>query len=162
MWQNYIMAETLDEAVEALAQAGDSARIIAGGTDLILEIERGVRPNLKTIIDISKIPGLDSITEDPDGTIHLGPTVTHNHVVGSPLIHEKAFALVQACWEVGSPKSATAGLLPVTWRPLHPPMTPSAADGLGCQINPALDKGRAGRAAIGILYRCAPDGDGTG
>ncbi|QRN83948.1 FAD binding domain-containing protein [Chloroflexota bacterium] len=109
MWQNYIMAETLDEAVAALAQAGDSARIIAGGTDLILEIERGVRPNLKTIIDISKIPGLDSITEDLDGTIHLGPTVTHNHVVGSPLIHEKAFALLQACWEVGSPQIRNRG-----------------------------------------------------
>ena len=109
MWQNYIMAESLDEAVAALSQAGDTARIIAGGTDLILEIERGVRPNLKTIIDISKIPGLDSITEDPDGTIHLGPTVTHNHVVGSTLIREKAFALLQACWEVGSPQIRNRG-----------------------------------------------------
>jgi carbon-monoxide dehydrogenase medium subunit len=109
MWQNYIMAETLDEAVAALSQAGDTARIIAGGTDLILEIERGVRPGLETIIDISKIPGLDGITEDPDGIIHLGPTVTHNHVVGSALIREKAFALLQACWEVGSPQIRNRG-----------------------------------------------------
>ena len=109
MWQNYIMAESLDEAVQALSRFGEKARIIAGGTDLILEIERGVRPDLTTIIDITKIPGLDGITEDPDGTIHLGPTVTHNHVVGSPLIREKAFALLQACWEVGSPQIRNRG-----------------------------------------------------
>lgn len=109
MWQNYIMAESLDEAVRALAEHGESARIIAGGTDLILEIERGVRPNLKTIIDVSKIPGLDRITEDANGMIHLGPTVTHNHVVASPLIREKAFALLQACWEVGSPQIRNRG-----------------------------------------------------
>ena len=109
MWQNYIMAESLDEAVEALSRFGEKARVIAGGTDLILEIERGVRPDLTTIIDITKIPGLDGITEDPDGTIHLGPTVTHNHVVGSPLIREKAFALLQACWEVGSPQIRNRG-----------------------------------------------------
>jgi len=109
MWQNYIMAESLDEAVEALSQSGENARIVAGGTDLILEIERGLRPNLRTIIDITKIPGLDGITEDPDGTIHLGPTVTHNHVVGSALIREKAFALLQACWEVGSPQIRNRG-----------------------------------------------------
>lgn len=109
MWQNYIMAESLDEAVEALSQSGENARIVAGGTDLILEIERGLRPNLRTIVDITKIPGLDGITEDSDGTIHLGPTVTHNHVVGSALIREKAFALLQACWEVGSPQIRNRG-----------------------------------------------------
>ena len=130
MWQNYIMAESLDEAVAALSQAGDSARIIAGGTDLILEIERGVRPELKTIIDISKIPGLDGITEDPDGTIHLGPTVTHNHVVGSALIREKAFALLQACWEVGSPQIRNRGTVAgnlVTASPANDTISPLMA-----------------------------------
>ena len=109
MWQNYIMAESLDEAVAALSEKGENARIIAGGTDLILEIERGGRPGLKTIIDVSKIPGLDQITEDEDGMIHLGPTVTHNHVVASKLIREKAYALQQACWEVGSPQIRNRG-----------------------------------------------------
>jgi xanthine dehydrogenase iron-sulfur cluster and FAD-binding subunit A len=109
MWQNYIMAESLEEAVETLSKHNGTARIIAGGTDLILEIERNVRPDVKTIIDISKIPGLDSITEDENGIIHLGPNVTHNHVVASPLIRKKAFALLQACWEVGSPQIRNRG-----------------------------------------------------
>ncbi len=109
MWQNYIMAKSLDEAVKSLSNQNGTSRIIAGGTDLILEIERGVRPDVKTIIDISKIPGLDAITEDEKGVIHIGPNVTHNHVVASPLIREKAFALLQACWEVGSPQIRNRG-----------------------------------------------------
>ena len=109
MWQNYIMADSLEKAVDALSKHNGTARIIAGGTDLILEIERGVRPDVKTIIDISKVPGLDAITEDQDGIIHIGPNVTHNHVVASPVIREKAFALLQACWEVGSPQIRNRG-----------------------------------------------------
>jgi carbon-monoxide dehydrogenase medium subunit len=109
MWKKYILAESIETAVEALADAGESARIIAGGTDLILEIERGVRQGVNTIIDITKIPGLDEITEDQDGLIHIGPLVTHNHVVASLLMREKAYALLQACWEVGSPQIRNRG-----------------------------------------------------
>jgi xanthine dehydrogenase iron-sulfur cluster and FAD-binding subunit A len=111
MWHKYILAESIEEAVGVLAEAGESARIIAGGTDLILEIERGVRQGITTIIDITKIPGLDDIHEDKDGLIHMGPLVTHNHVVASSLIREKAFALLQACWEVGSPQIRNRGTL---------------------------------------------------
>ena len=109
MWQKYILAESIEHAVEALAEAGESGRIIAGGTDLILELERGVRKGISVIIDITKIPGLDEIYEDDEGIVHLGPLVTHNHVVASPLIREKAFALLQACWEVGSPQIRNRG-----------------------------------------------------
>ena len=96
MWQNYIMAESLEHAVSVLAELGAEGRIIAGGTDLILEIERKARPGIKTIIDITKIPGLEEIWEDEDGVIHIGPLATHHHVVASDLIREKAFVLTQA------------------------------------------------------------------
>lgn len=108
MWKNYIMAESLEQAAGILSDLKGSARIIAGGTDLILEIKRGIRPEVETIIDISKIPGLDSIFEE-DGFIHIHPAATHNHVVASSLIREKAFALLQACWEVGSPQIRNRG-----------------------------------------------------
>ena len=109
MWKNYIMAGSIEEAVEALAEGGEGARIIAGGTDLILEIERDIRPGIHTIIDISKIPGLDEISEDENGVIHIGPLVTHHHVVASPLIREKAFVLLKASWSVGSPQLRNRG-----------------------------------------------------
>ena len=109
MWQNYIMAGSLEEAVSALAEWGEQGRIIAGGTDLILEIQREMRPEITTIIDVTKIPGLEEIYEDATGRIHIGPLATHHHVVASDLIREKAYVLTQACWGVGSPQLRNRG-----------------------------------------------------
>jgi len=109
MWQNYIMVESLEEAVAALYEWGEEGRIIAGGTDLILEIQREMRPKIKTIIDVTKIPGLEEIYEDESGVIHIGPLATHHHVVASDLIRKKAYVLTQASWGVGSPQLRNRG-----------------------------------------------------
>ena len=44
MWQHYHQPASLAAALELLAQYGGSARIVAGGTDLIIETQRGIRP----------------------------------------------------------------------------------------------------------------------
>ncbi len=61
MWKNYLNVTTIDEALHALAHGGERARIVAGATDLILELERGVRKGIDTLIDVTRIPGLDQI-----------------------------------------------------------------------------------------------------
>jgi carbon-monoxide dehydrogenase medium subunit len=110
MWQRYLLAGSLDEAVDALGRSAGQARIVAGATDLILELERGVRPGITTLIDITTIPGLDSIRVD-GGWVRMGPLVTHNHCVGSPVIRERAFCLARACWEVGAPQIRNRGTI---------------------------------------------------
>jgi xanthine dehydrogenase iron-sulfur cluster and FAD-binding subunit A len=104
MWQDYYTPNTLEEAVTLLDQFAPAARIIAGGTDLILEIERDQRPDTRILIDISRIPGLDQIEMDEKGIIHLGPLVTHNHCAASKILVKHGFALARACWEVGAPQ----------------------------------------------------------
>ncbi|HSN78145.1 MAG TPA: FAD binding domain-containing protein, partial [Anaerolineae bacterium] len=60
MWHTYYQPTTLSEALALLSQHGEQARVIAGGTDLIIELERGVRRQ-QVLIDITRIAGLDSI-----------------------------------------------------------------------------------------------------
>ncbi|HHX08068.1 MAG TPA: molybdopterin dehydrogenase, partial [Chloroflexi bacterium] len=49
------MPETVDQLLEILAVSGEQTKIIAGGTDLMVEIRNGKWPKLETVIDISRV-----------------------------------------------------------------------------------------------------------
>mgnify|MGYP002682039042 CR=1 FL=1 len=102
MWKRYITVSQLEEATEIIAAESISARIVAGATDLMLELEKGGHREVSTLVDISRVNGLNSIHIDDDGWIHLGPMVTHNSVIASSILRKFAAPLVQACWSVGS------------------------------------------------------------
>jgi xanthine dehydrogenase iron-sulfur cluster and FAD-binding subunit A len=111
MWQDYHSVISIEDATRILDEEGIQARIIAGATDLMLEIERGVRKGIKTLIDITRIDGLDQIKLDEDNFIHLGPLVTHSQCAASKIIIEQAFPLARACWEVGAPQIRNRGTI---------------------------------------------------
>lgn len=71
----YLAPQTLDEAIAAFVAAGSAARIMAGGTDLLVQMRSGtLRPGL--IVDIKKIAEMTSIAETADGGFRVGAAVS--------------------------------------------------------------------------------------
>ena len=103
MWRDYHSTASVDETLRLMAEHGPQARIIAGGTDLLVELRRNPRQDL-ALIDITRIGQLDQIYYDDTGLIHLGPTVTHNQAAASALVAGQGLALALACWQVGTPQ----------------------------------------------------------
>ena len=56
---------TLEDALSLLDAHGPAARPVAGGTDLLVELDRGVRPGVEVLVDLTRIPGLNGIDLDP-------------------------------------------------------------------------------------------------
>ena len=127
MWHSYFAPETVSEALDLLARYGDACRVIAGGTDLILELERGVR-HQEVLVDVSRIAELGQITfESATGLLTIGANVTHNQVVASAYAVEHAFPLAKACWLVGAPQIRNRGTVAgnvITASPANDTITP--------------------------------------
>ena len=104
MWNKYRIVATIDQALDILNREKASARIIAGGTDLILELKQGLRKPINTLVDVSRIYGFHDIWQDEKNYIHVKAGATHNDCVASKLIREKALPLAQACYGIGSPQ----------------------------------------------------------
>ena len=141
MWKDYLIINNLEELCKELDINSTGKKIIAGGTDLLLEMERGLRPDIHTLLDITGIQGLDRIWEDKEGFIHIGPLVTHNDIVHSGLIRQKAYPLLQACWQIGSPQIRNAGTVAgnlVTGSPANDTITPLMALGASLKLRSNL------------------------
>ncbi len=130
MWETYLRPGSLEEALALLDRYAGRARIVAGGTDVLVELSRGVRPTA-TLIDITALDDLTYVRSE-GGIIRLGALATHNDVVASPDGPREALPLVQACWEVGAPQiraRATVAGNVVTASPANDTITPLLALG---------------------------------
>ena len=133
MWQTYRQPTTLDETLTLLSEYGGRARLVAGGTDLLIELQRGVRLT-NVLIDVSAVRDLKYMRH-ADGWLYLGALTTHNDIVRSPECKQYALPLAQACWEVGAPQIRTRATLVgnvVTGSPANDTISPLMA--LGAEL----------------------------
>ncbi|NWG75987.1 MAG: xanthine dehydrogenase family protein subunit M [Rubrivivax sp.] len=100
-------AETLDDLHRLLAETG--GRVIAGGTDVLVQMQRGVFP-ATCLVDASRVPGLRFSTEET-GWVRIGALTTYADILGSPLLRDAAPALVEAAATVGAPQTRSRGTL---------------------------------------------------
>jgi carbon-monoxide dehydrogenase medium subunit len=111
-WDEYHLPATLDDALELLARYDGRARVIGGGTDLLLDLKEehysGEHPHYAALIDVTRIAGANEIRED-DGWIVIGCAVTHAQVVASPLIQARATALHEASGVVAGAQIRNTG-----------------------------------------------------
>jgi len=97
----YYEPKTIEEACSLLSQFGEDAKVLVGGTDLLPRMRRGLMaPN--HIVNIKKIPGLDSITEEPESGLRIGALVTLAELAGNPVIRDKFPMIRTAANSIGS------------------------------------------------------------
>jgi xanthine dehydrogenase iron-sulfur cluster and FAD-binding subunit A len=105
MWTTFLQPTSLAEALELVDEYGTNARLIAGGTDVLVELQRAVKPT-QTLIDLSALPDLQYVRQDGQ-FLAIGALATHNTILRSPLSWQYALPLAQACQEVGAPQIRT-------------------------------------------------------
>jgi len=137
----YLAPHTLDEAIGAFAAAGSAARILAGGTDLLVQMRAGiVRPGL--IVDIKKIAELTAIEETADGGFRIGAAVSGMALSEHPRFRKVWPGVLEAINLIGSKQ--------VQGR--------ASAGGNLCNGSPAGDSVPAMVAAAAIVTVQGPNG----
>ena len=106
---DYTAPATLDEAVAALQEGGDEAKILAGGQSLVPVLRlRMADPGV--LIDLRKIAELREITQDGDG-VRIGAMATHHAVLSHPLVREHLALLAETEGTVADPQVRHRGTL---------------------------------------------------
>jgi carbon-monoxide dehydrogenase medium subunit len=96
---DYFEPKSISEALSVLAQHGAEAKVIAGGTDVMVDIRYKEEPGC--LVNIKKIPGLNSIQENGGG-LRVGPLVTIHELETHNLVREKLPVLWEACHQFAS------------------------------------------------------------
>ncbi|OGQ84249.1 MAG: hypothetical protein A3F90_13710 [Deltaproteobacteria bacterium RIFCSPLOWO2_12_FULL_60_19] len=96
---DYFKPESVSEALSLLAKYGNEAKIIAGGTDVMVDIKYKEEPGC--LVNIKRIPGMSAI-EESGGSLRIGPLVTIREIETSKLVRERLPLLWEACHQFAS------------------------------------------------------------
>lgn len=107
----HINAATVDDAVSVLAEYGDRASVIAGGTDLLGVMKDRILPQYpEVVLNIKTIPGLGYVQE-VDGMLRIGTLTRLSEIISHPAIKSRYSALAQAASRVAFPEIRNMGTI---------------------------------------------------
>jgi len=106
---DYVAPNTVDEAVAILAENGPGARLLAGGTDYVVDLKHSSKAP-KIVVDISRISEFSRI-EMTDQGLRIGSGVTHTEIMDSALIAKHAPAMQEAALTIGAVQTRNLGTL---------------------------------------------------
>ena len=106
---DYLAPETVEQAVAALADNGPDARLLAGGTDLLVELKHE-SVSAGMLVDLTRIAECKGIEETGDG-LRFGSLVTHSEIMESELVRKHAPAMIDAARTVGAVQTRNLGTL---------------------------------------------------
>src|SRR5574342_1041936 len=105
----FVLARDSAEALAVLARVGAGARLVAGGTDLLVELKSAeLAPEV--VVDISRASDMKGIAMTEEG-LAIGAAVTHAEILDSPLIREHAPAVAAASRSIGAAQTRSLGTL---------------------------------------------------
>jgi carbon-monoxide dehydrogenase medium subunit len=106
---DYSAPSTIDEALQLLAQHGESAKLLAGGHSLLPLMKlRFAQPT--HVVDLRRIPSLRGIRREGSALI-IGAMTTYNELVTSTDVHDSAPAIVDAASQIGDPQVRNRGTI---------------------------------------------------
>ncbi len=98
---SYERPATLAETVAILGRHGAEARVLAGGTDLIIRLRDGsLRPSV--VIDVKRVPELGPAIREDGGILTIGATSVMTDIAANPVVRRHFVALAEAAAVVGS------------------------------------------------------------
>lgn len=139
---DYIRAESIEQVLRLLREKGADARLMMGGTDLLVRMRDGA-VSAATVIDLKGLPGMRTIELDPAGGLRVGAAVTMNQVTQDRRVVEHYLLLAQAAGAVANyaiRNRATLG-------------------GNLCNASPAADTAPAVLLLDGRIQLCGPSGE---
>jgi len=106
----YAAPNDVKEVCSLLQRHGDRAKVMAGGTDLLINMkQRVITPQY--VIGLKNLPELDRFSYRESQDLRLGPLVTHQSIVDYPIIRERFAGLWTACSKIGTPQIRSMGTL---------------------------------------------------
>lgn len=101
---------TVSDAVRLLADYGPEAMVIAGGTDVVPNLQMKLF-SPRVVVDIKPIRELRGITEMPDGSLRIGALTTLTEILGAPVVRERCAVLASAVATIAGPLQRNMGTL---------------------------------------------------